>query len=257
MASINATCSCDSYGQAWSWTSLATYTTLAVSVAMNIFFLWKRYAPKTVPIKSQIAPLKPLTKNVTERHLSHSERIEQLKADKHAVVASRGTSIGEGVVVTSSPYDSLLCDHEYTGYALEVFGYLADNSYGSMIWNIRVTVDTLSGTGKKMEDKGVHPLKLIELMATHQPLKKAMRLIFKDSLKRGSVIDAPGVAKPLLKKKGLSCGIKAKLDGCTDLQKYFNGFVQALGLNKHEVAQVQAFFQVRNWEGLIKFLIDR
>ncbi|HSW72847.1 MAG TPA: hypothetical protein VLG44_05520, partial [Chlamydiales bacterium] len=198
MASINATCSCDSYGQAWSWTSLATYTTLAVSVAMNIFFLWKRYAPKTAPIKSQFAPLKPLTKNVTERHLSHSERIEQLKADKHAVVASRGTSIGEGVVVTSSPYDSLLCDHEYTGYALEVFGYLADNSYGSMIWNIRVTVDTLSGTGKKMEDKGVHPLKLIELMATHQPLKKAMRLVFKDSLKRGSVIDAPAIAKPLL-----------------------------------------------------------
>lgn len=255
MASINASCSCNYNSQGWSWAPIATYATLVVSVALNVFFLWKRFSHKTAPVQSAFVPSQPSA--VKERTLSHRELIEKLKADFDAVEALKARSSGEGVVKTSSPYDSLICDDEYIGFAIDVFGYLAENSYGSMIWNISKTIDTLSGIGKKMEAKGVHPLKLIELMGRDTKLKAAMKLIFKDSSKKGSVIDAPSIAKPLLRSKGLSCGIKDKLSRCDDLDKYFNGFVQALKLKDTEIPKVQSFFTTRNWEGLIQFLINR
>ena len=106
----------------------------------------------------------------------------------------------------------------------------------------------LWGKKKELTDLGetlgnVHPLKFLEAIFATEEMKEMVRTIFTGSFswaKRGQYM------------KGIQGGLDAKAK-MNDLEPYLDDFAKAIGVKKEEIAP---FFENRDWEGLVRYLMN-
>ncbi len=130
-------------------------------------------------------------------------------------------------------YASLYCDDRDKKCISEIIRHLGER--GKM-W--------LLGHKSYMNELGdsiqhVHPLKFLEVICSDDYLKACMREAFEDYFKRNHFMD------------GLGEGLNNKaMTG--DLEQHIPDFAEAVHITKEEIFP---YFQKRDWEGLVRYLI--
>jgi hypothetical protein len=133
-----------------------------------------------------------------------------------------------------APYNKLYCDEKDRTSISDLIKAMAEHG---KLW--------LLGHKTYMNELGdsvrhVHPLKFLEVVFSNEYLKACMREIFEDYFKKNGFMDGLGE----------SLTIKSKVG---DLDRYLGDFAKAV---KADAENLKPFFENRDWEGLVRYLMD-
>lgn len=132
-------------------------------------------------------------------------------------------------------YQELVCTELDQAKIYEIITTMAENNKLSLL----MKQNHLKGLGAQINH--VHGLKFLSTIVAHPHLKTCLSQIFEDYFKRNGFMD--GLAPSLTREAD-----KGKLD------QYINDFCTEVNASR---AQVEGFFQARDWEGMVRLLITQ
>lgn len=132
------------------------------------------------------------------------------------------------------PYKDLVCTEQDRAYIVEIITSIADNSKFSLL----LKQTHIKNLGAQVNH--VHPLKFLSVSLSSPYMKSCLMMIFDDYFKRNGFMD--GLAPSLSREAD-----KGKLDG------YLPFFAEEVGMPLEEM---QPYIQVRDWEGLVRYLMN-
>jgi hypothetical protein len=142
--------------------------------------------------------------------------------------------IPKDVQTTDIAYKDLVCTEEDKEHIAEIITTMAAKSKFQLLFSQA----HLKDLGAQINH--VHPLKFISTIFSQERLKECMDSIHDDGFKWGGLMDGLG---PSLTRES----IKGKLDG------YIADFAAEV---KVDPAHIKVYFQNRDWENLVRFLMQ-
>ena len=131
------------------------------------------------------------------------------------------------------PYSKLVCTEQDKMAIIEIISTIADQGKISLL----LIRDHLKFLGAQINH--VHPLKFLVVAVSTPELKEKLLIIFEDYFKQSGFMDGLG---PILTREAEK----------KNLEKYLPEFAKELGVS---LEVLTAFFQLRDWEGLVRFLM--
>lgn len=130
----------------------------------------------------------------------------------------------------SEAYSDLVCTEEDQAVIYEIITTMAENGKLALL----LKKNYMQGLGSRINH--VHPLKFLSTIVTHPHLRECLQGFYGDYFKRNGFMD--GLAPSLTRESD-----KGKLN------QYIEDFAKEVNVAKEEVA---AFFETRDWEGLVR-----
>jgi hypothetical protein len=139
---------------------------------------------------------------------------------------------------TECPYAKLVCDAEAEELTRDIVGTLGscEPTYGAFLTLLR-NAWVLYKKGDRLKEKNIHGLKFIELLF-NDANKADMKKIYENRHVKSKFVP----------------GIKEGLDKRTDVMQLMPGFAARMKVNQSDI---KPFFENRDWDALLKFLIYR
>ncbi len=133
-----------------------------------------------------------------------------------------------------APYSKLCCEEKDRIAIGEIVKNMAEHG---KIWLLkhRTFMNELGDSVRH-----VHPLKFLEVVFTDEYLKSCMRELFEDYFKKTGFMD--GLGETLTNKAAIG-----------DLDRYLADFCKAI---KVPFESVKIYFEAKDWEGLVRFLMN-
>lgn len=130
-------------------------------------------------------------------------------------------------------YQELACTEQDQAYIYEIISTMAEN--GKL--NLLFKKTHLKEIGEQINH--VHPMKFMSTIFTNPHLKSCMFYIWDDYFKRNGFLDGLGPSLTREADKG-------------KLHQYIKEFAEEVGV---PVENIEGYFQAREWEGLVLYLI--